>query len=1407
DPVSVPLLFVPQLTAGTDGPLGTGAPRKPYVVAMTYVSSTPPELEPKLPTPFDQVARGALLWTLNAYLNRDKDGTTLQDILEKDISIDQLNEIYCYLTQKDVLEPFTEGDVLRFLENFYRFHVTIPPVSEQEDDSPNENVSVFPMMPLLKLTTSTGVDVDFLTMTPSSDAYLSEVKVYFEEMAVRYRSAAERANPQATPKSREETDKSLASFIFLDFFAMLARSAVQDAISQLQKQQAPLEADESLLAFVQRRKELAIDVTSLALANAARPLRAGVQLRVPGVVYTVKRGDTVRSVVAKLKLDPKELRRANPRLKGRLPAPAARLRLPTLTFTTSSTEPESLLDITRIYGISLAELVIANQDVAELFPAGQPLLAPYAQSQNVGELVEALQENGSFGNLSGLAARVLLQGLRPPSPKESPQGGEPAPLYELTGQQFDATGLEFESTITLSVPEPISRWFQLGDGHSLEYAVTQETAAALKALQAARFAPPVSFEPAELLRIEPRRFTLPTSVLWHTPTAIEAANPGINAPPETIEPQLWQFPSELLQVITGPQALQPKVELWTQRQEGPGQQYPREPVTNYTWSTRIDIQVRQTASGDKVFLPNAYELTGIDAGGTQLLENLIVWYGDAEIPVIDQIRILYPPDPAVEGQTEPPTGLKSDAAPTYFLLQTNLSTASQPPQISGPTAALLAAAAPQRDPLGQTDIEFLKLLWESSIVNSGGYVLYYESEPAKGLPDYLFSEDGVAPLTLLITYSITDNVLQNFLNNVVIHQAIDTENEVLYAAPVPQTVTNFQLSPDQSLADVAARYRVTVSRLATQHNNAHAKLAPGKHLRIPPLTCRVRAGERLETIAARARVTPEAVAALNPGVELTLLSTASFLRLPETVWRVEADDSLASLAERLSTTVVTLAHANRNVPGLVQGSLEFDDRLEQVIATIPPGNIAFHITRTGAVSANSDVDAGQQLAELYNLLGYRIQPVNGFEATNSALPISPVTPDTTSHWIYDSVVPVFPFFDTSGDARESEPSAKDDPYNGVGNTVVVNFYWQDLFGNWIDSDTPDQNWPDKGFPVDYIDELIALDQWPYVTSDYLISPGNLGDGSAVLSVTLRFAAAAYLPSGEGSDPDASQEMALTDLDKFRLIYYQLTQEDVSVTVSSTMEAVNPLEGAASPKEVMVGFVLEIMEFLTSVVAGIPDPDKLIEVAMSQAVADTNPHNLFALVVRLEIARHLNLVNDQFKDIPAASVVTSRVPANAGQDNKTVAEVDAPPPLSLQEFARQLETAFPSLKVLVAAPKTSLGQVAEEIWIARFAATATGIAFKIDGGKPLFFAVEPLARNLLSRPDVLVYPYQSGKFIGNETPVTTSQNSIDLDQLGRDFLAAMEQVLGPQFSAATWKLEYDSDHPPTDPQKSPWEAIV
>src|ERR1044072_7075425 len=105
------------------------------------------------------------------------------------MSFDQLNDIYCYLTQPEAIEPFNETEVLDFLRHYFAFHVTIP-----GETGPDQEVSIFPIMPLLSLTTTTGVNVDFSTQTPASEEYLAWIQAYFEEMAGRFKSPSERAS-------------------------------------------------------------------------------------------------------------------------------------------------------------------------------------------------------------------------------------------------------------------------------------------------------------------------------------------------------------------------------------------------------------------------------------------------------------------------------------------------------------------------------------------------------------------------------------------------------------------------------------------------------------------------------------------------------------------------------------------------------------------------------------------------------------------------------------------------------------------------------------------------------------------------------------------------------------------------------------------------------------------------------------------------------------------------------------------------------------------------------------------------------------------------------------------------------------------------------------------------------------
>src|SRR3546814_256876 len=174
----------------------------------------------------------------------------------------------------------------------------------------------------------------------------------------------------------------------------------------------------------------------------------------------------------------------------------------------------------------------------------------------------------------------------------------------------------------------------------------------------------------------------------------------------------------------GRDAHAPKVAQMKQVQETKTRTSSAEPIAEYSWSTKIDLRLTQVRAAEDPtqLMPNVYELQGTDQASMSLLKNLVEYYGKhPETAIIRQIDVLYGKDPAKEGQTEPPSGLTSDgmANTTMYLLQTNLSSLSNPPQ---PAASAKMADEPgtQENLLGMSQLEFPTNVWESAIVGTGG---------------------------------------------------------------------------------------------------------------------------------------------------------------------------------------------------------------------------------------------------------------------------------------------------------------------------------------------------------------------------------------------------------------------------------------------------------------------------------------------------------------------------------------------------------------------------------------------------------------------------------------------------------------------------------------------------------------
>ncbi|MCB0684727.1 MAG: hypothetical protein KDC32_27995, partial [Saprospiraceae bacterium] len=285
---------------------------------------------------------------------------------------------------------------LEMIEKFLdtNYDLRIHTISSQADCP---NPTVFPVHPDLQLemetslrtsagTTPSTQTVSFSTFsTCSREGYLDHLNAYFQEPA------------GSSVPSANGAKASLAAFIFQDYFNLIAKHMVQEALSSLKNFSHLLGSADSLQTILGHYQALNSQLTldDLSLNNQFHLLREGVELPLTSEVHVVGAGETLHSVAQTL-------------------------------------------------GLSLADLAGEVQNVEGLFNTAAD---PYFQLldlewSNIEELVADLANNRASVNLSGMIARYYLGGLRLPVlgdlalTDSSLLAGADYGLYRLTGQQF-----------------------------------------------------------------------------------------------------------------------------------------------------------------------------------------------------------------------------------------------------------------------------------------------------------------------------------------------------------------------------------------------------------------------------------------------------------------------------------------------------------------------------------------------------------------------------------------------------------------------------------------------------------------------------------------------------------------------------------------------------------------------------------------------------------------------------------------------------------------------------------------------------------------------------------------------------------------------------------------------------------
>jgi LysM repeat protein len=1434
--IPLDLYAAPQLTLAdwTTEP----APQAAYV-AMLYLEIPVGEAS-GTPTAFEQLARETLLWALTNFGETAELGRG--EALASEVTRRQVEEAYAHFAATGGPPPVSWSEIREFLEAHFELSV-VEPVNGLE------SAGAMPMLPDLTLQIpawegNPGRTVDFATESTCGPEYLDALQKLLAELEVQLQTELEKkheSEKRATMPG-EAPEQSLATFIAEDWFALLCRYMLQSSLDAFDSYAYVLPGELSLEEIVDVFPGNDLTVEAVGAANAGLPLAPKAAISISGVTHTVAAADTLGKIAAEYGLEAVALVEANPDLQGLLAegtaltvkgAPylvgprdtfakieaatgasaaevaaavsaagegalvtLAALAVPEFSHEAAADGSDTLTSLSGRYGVDAAAIAAANAKTRPLFEyeAGKTFVdVPGLTTMSAQLLTEELHGSQVYANLAGISTRFLLDGLRLPEIDDATQTRG---LQSLTGQQVTLPKLEAADAGKYSLT--LGRgaeggWIELGaDGRSLAMTIDQKQIEWIDAVLAGA-TPAIEPDTLAIAAMAAtagvkRQFNLNAATPLRLPAGL--AMPG----EKSVAPTLLLMPDALLTVLADPERARPAFSL--QRADpGSGGVPVVKPVESSSWGTVVSVTVNRIPDAPA----GSYELVGTDQTGIVLLERLLEQVGSGSNPIFGTPQVLFPPS-----ATDPqPTGLigGDPATVSSYIVQANLSTETNPQRL----AATLDVSETATKTVVNTPEEFARLLWECSIVASGGYYFHYESAPGSpGLPDYLFNPHGEASFQVLIQLEDQEEGLGRYVNAAVVGESIDPSRTTVFAQSEPRTVEHVLAEAD-SLASIAAGLHLTVPELAVQL--ADVPLKPnGPQLAIEWALYETRAGDTLQGIAAAFGTTPAAIEAANADLRIdwSNLPPWTLLRIPPVTTSVGASGpaTLGQLAAAYSLDVETLGWLNQGVSGIfkVTGTpVQIVDEIVDATAVLPPSVAGFTVERR-PLESGDEVDL--YLDSTFNLLGWQLIENAGFRASPSGLPVSPGEPMDEEELaqlraerpapqastgggtlVYEQLFPVTSYAkDAPQSGDEHVPPAEADPYAGIGFAAQPRLEWRDLFGNRartpltepaLDPTGPANQPP---VPIAYADRLLGLGQWPGAGATYTVGKGGEG---AQIEVAISFETQRYEGGGE-----AAQQLAEADRETYATAYYQLNQEGADGTAHVTVELTTTLDdgephvltGAAL--ESVKQFVLAAWQYLDDLIGHLEGRVPAAPAAppgreFAVPVADTNPADVFELTVVLALVRDPRLVAAESRDEDGVARVEAALVAVGAAEDETA---------SLLPFAEAFEKTFEAPPVVV---KLAVGTSREEeadaagahrLWAVRTSTDlSAGIGARVSG-QAWYYAPPPLSTALVSRNGVKVPVFEAGKGVVSET--LRDFTDVDLDVWAREALQAIDGVLSP-----------------------------
>ena len=229
--------FAPVLSASTDEIHGAAGPHACYVPMLlleTRSASDGPGLEEGTTgiTSFERLCNHVLLWTVAAALDRPM---TRDEIDGYTVSDDELLAIMKCLSDPVVSMPIEDADAADFMGDHFTLQVAYRKTAN-DGGAGGADAAVFPMPPALRLRfpsyhDSKVLEWKFSEFNAVDRTYLDGLRERFRKLAVQVEEEMGGGLDRSLllGDEPEPPGRSVASFVFADYFLLLARQMVQNA--------------------------------------------------------------------------------------------------------------------------------------------------------------------------------------------------------------------------------------------------------------------------------------------------------------------------------------------------------------------------------------------------------------------------------------------------------------------------------------------------------------------------------------------------------------------------------------------------------------------------------------------------------------------------------------------------------------------------------------------------------------------------------------------------------------------------------------------------------------------------------------------------------------------------------------------------------------------------------------------------------------------------------------------------------------------------------------------------------------------------------------------------------------------------------------------------------------------------